>query len=186
MRTDEGITGLGEVSCTPRWSGEDQVSAAHFIDTILGPALIGQDPRDIERLTQAMGRALFGNPFTKAALEMAMWDVLGKAAGLPVYRLLGGKVREFVPTKWSVSGLDPARAAGIAAWAVEQGFRAMKVKVGIDPEQDVARVRAVRDAVGPGVRLGVDANGAWNVVTAVRMVNRLRDFDIYFVEQPVR
>ena len=185
MHTDEGITGLGEVSCTPRWSGEDQVTAAHFIDTILAPLLIGQDPRDVERLSGVAGRALFGHPFTKAALEMAMWDILGKAAGLPVYRLLGGKVREFVPTKWSVSGVEPARAAEIASWAVEQGFRTMKVKVGIDPEQDVARVGAVREAVGDGVRLGVDANGAWDARTAIRMVNRLREFDIYFVEQPV-
>jgi len=114
-----------------------------------------------------------------------MWDILGKAAGLPVYRLLGGKVREFVPTKWSISGVAPARAAEIGSWAVEQGFRAMKVKVGIDPEEDVARVRAVREAIGPGVRLGVDANGAWDARTAVGMVNRLRDFDIGFVEQPV-
>jgi L-alanine-DL-glutamate epimerase-like enolase superfamily enzyme len=185
VHTDAGLIGLGEVSCTPGWSGEDQVTAAHFIDTILAPLLTGQDPRDVEQLSGVAGRALFGHPFTKAALEMAMWDILGKAAGLPVYRLLGGKVREFVPTKWSVSGVEPARAAEIASWAVEQGFRTMKVKVGIDPEQDVARVSAVREAVGDGVRLGVDANGAWDARTAVGMVNRLRDFDIYFVEQPV-
>src|SRR5205085_9093729 len=116
--------------------------------------------------------------------EMALWDILGKASDLPVYRLLGGPVREFVPTKWSVSGLDPDRAAEIAAWAIEQGFRAMKVKVGIDPEQDIARVAAVRKAVG-GIRLGVDANGAWNVEQAVRMIRRLEDFDITFAEQPI-
>jgi L-alanine-DL-glutamate epimerase-like enolase superfamily enzyme len=185
MRTNEGLTGLGEVSCTPRWSGEDQVTAAHFIATILDPLLISQDPRDIERSSGTTGRALFGHPFTKAALEMAMWDILGKAAGAPVYRLLGGPVRGSVPTKWSISGVEPAPAAAIAEWAVEQGFRTMKVKVGIDPEQDIDRVRAVREAIGPGVRLGVDANGAWNVSTAIRMVNRLRDFDIYFAEQPV-
>ena len=184
MHTDEGIVGLGEVSCTPRWSGEDQVTAAHFIETILAPLLTGQDPCEVERLSVVTGRALFGHPFTKAALEMAMWDILGKAAGLPLYRLLGGKVRDFVPTKWSVSGAEPARAAEIATWAVEQGFRTMKVKVGIDPEQDVERVRAVRDAIGPGVRLGIDANGAWSVRAAIAMVNRLRKFDIYFAEQP--
>ena len=89
IHTDEGLTGLGEVSCTPRWSGEDQVTAAHFIRTILSPLLIGKDPRDIEHASLLTGRALLGHPFTKAALEMAMWDILGKAAGLPVYRLLG-------------------------------------------------------------------------------------------------
>src|SRR5216117_2936893 len=85
IHADDGLLGLGEVSCTPRWSGEDQVTAAHFIDTIFAPLLTGQDPRDIERLSGVAGRALFGHPFTKAALEMAMWDILGKAAGLPVY-----------------------------------------------------------------------------------------------------
>src|SRR5579872_1597542 len=161
VHTDEGVYGLGEVSCTPRWSGEDQVTAAHFIRSILGPALSGEDPRNIERLTAKMRGALSGHPFTKAALEMALWDILGKSAGLPLYRLLGGAVRESVPTKWSISGVEPKHAAGIARWALEQGFTTMKVKVGIDPEQDVARVRAVREAVGPGTRLGVDANGAW-------------------------
>jgi L-alanine-DL-glutamate epimerase-like enolase superfamily enzyme len=185
VHTDEDVFGLGEVSCTPRWSGEDQVTAAHFIRTILEPMLAGQDPRDIEALTVRLRSALFGHPFTKAALEMALWDILGKATGLPVYRLLGGPVREFVPTKWSISGVEPARAAEIATWAREQGFSTMKVKVGIDPTQDVERVRAVREAIGSGIRLGIDANGAWNPTTAVTMIRRLCEFGIYFAEQPV-
>ncbi|HEV2325807.1 MAG TPA: enolase C-terminal domain-like protein [Terracidiphilus sp.] len=185
IQTDEGVCGLGEVSCTPRWSGEDQVTAAHFIRAILHPVLAGEDPRDIERLSAQMRRSLSGHPFTRAALEMALWDILGKLAGLPVYRLLGGPVREFVPIKWSISGAEPARAAAIANWALEQGFRTMKVKVGIDPLQDVARVRAVREAVGPDIRLGIDANGAWDPATAVSMIRRLEEFDIFFAEQPV-
>jgi muconate cycloisomerase len=183
--TDEGITGLGEVSCTPRWSGEDQITAAHFIGTIFAPLLVGQDPCDIERHTVAMRKALAGNPFTKAAVEMALWDILGKRAGLPLYRLLGGAARSSVPLKWSVSGVEPSRAADIAAWAVEQGFRAMKVKVGIDDAQDVARVREVRRTIGAGVRLGIDANGAWTVAQAVDMIGRLSEFDLWFAEQPV-
>ena len=147
--------------------------------------MIGRDPRDIEALTALIDRSLARNPFTKAALEMALWDILGKAAGLPVYRLFGGPVRESVPVKWSISGLEPDRAAGIAEWAVEQGFSTMKVKVGIDPEQDVARVRAVRAAVGDRVRLGIDANGAWRPAVAVDMIHRLSEFGVYFAEQPV-
>ena len=183
--TDEGLVGLGEVSCTPRWSGEDQVTAAHFIRTVLEPALVGHDPRAVETLPALFRRALAANPFTKAGLEMACWDLLGKAAGLPVYRLLGGPVREFVPTKYSVSGLEPPRAAEIAAWAVEQGFRVMKVKVGIEPEGDVARVRAVREAVGWDVKLGVDANGGWTPRVAIQTIHRLMEFGIAFAEQPV-
>lgn len=185
VQTDEGLTGLGEVSCTPRWSGEDQFTAAHFIDSIFAPILIGEDARDVEGLTFRIGRALAGNAFTKAAIEMALWDILGKATGVPVYRLLGGPVRQSLPTKWSISGVEPDRAARIAEWAFEQGFRTMKVKVGIDPEQDVARVRAVREAVGADVRLGVDANGAWRPAVAVGMIRRLCEYGIYFAEQPV-
>jgi len=185
VHTDEGITGLGEVSCTPRWSGEDQFTAAHFISTIFEPLLRGEDPRQTDGLTVRMRNALFGHPFTKAALEMALWDIEGKISGLPVYRLLGGPVREFVPTKWSISGVEPLRAAGIAQWAFEQGFRAMKVKVGVEDAQDVARVREIRAAIGKDVRLGVDANGAWIPAHAIEMIRKLEPFDIWFAEQPV-
>lgn len=185
IHTDEGLTGLGEVSSTPVWSGEDQVTAGHVIQRYLAPLLIGQNPLQIERLTRALQRPVAHNPFTKAALEMALWDILGKVAGLPLYQLLGGPVREVVPTKFSVSGVAPAQAAEIALWAVEQGFGAMKVKVGLNPDEDVARVAAVRQAVGPGVRLGVDANGGWSPRVAIQTIPRLYDYDIYFVEQPV-
>lgn len=185
IHTDEGLTGLGEVSCDAAWSGEDHVTSSHYIQTTFAPLLEGEDPTEIERLTRSIDSRIVGNPFTKAALEMALWDLLGKAVGLPVYRLLGGPVRDFVTTKFSVSGREPAKAAEIAAWAVGIGFKAMKVKVGIDPEADIARVRAVREAIGPDVRLGVDANGGWSPRVAIQTVRRLREFDIFFVEQPV-
>ncbi len=185
VMTDEGVVGLGEVSCTAVWSGEDNRTAARIIEQYLAPALLGQDPTQIERLTGLMSRVVAGNMFTKSALEMAFWDILGKVAGLPVYRLLGGAVRDFVTTKFSVSGLPPAEAARIAAWAVEQGFRTMKVKVGIQPDEDVARVAAVREAVGPDVRLGVDANGGWSPRVAIQTIPRLYASRIIFAEQPV-
>lgn len=185
VHTDQGITGIGEASCTPRWSGEDQVTGAHLIRTYLEPLLIGEDPVAVERCTEKFRLAFAANYFTKSAVEMALWDIAGKALGKPVYELLGGKVREFVPTKWSVSGVEPTKAAEIALWAVEQGFIAMKVKVGIDPDQDVARVKAVREAVGPNIKLGVDANGGWPSDIAVKTIERLCVYDIAFVEQPV-
>jgi len=185
VRTDEGVDGLGEVSCTPLWSGEDQVSAAHFIETVLGPELIGQNPLERSRHIARINAVLANNPFTKAGIEIALWDIAGKAAGVPVYALLGGAVRDSIRTKYSVSGLEPAKAAAIAVWAVEQGFTAMKVKVGMDPVADLERVWAVRDAVGPDVLLGVDANGGWSPATAVQLVPRLDELGIAFIEQPV-
>lgn len=187
--TDAEHVGLGEVSCTPRWSGEDQVTAKHFIDTYFAPLLVGEPlvgVADIERLTERFTYPVALNPFTKAGVEMALWDLAGKLAGVPVYQLLGGRVREFVPTKFSITGAEPARAAEIAKAAFDSGFKKMKVKTGIDPDSDVARVAAVRLAVGPDAKIGVDANGGWpDAKTAIATVARLRASNIYFVEQPV-
>lgn len=186
VHTDEGLVGLGEASCTPRWSGEDQVSAAHFIDTYFAQALAGRDPTRVEEVSAAVFPLVAGNPFTKSAIEMALWDLAGQAAGKPVYELLGGKVRESVATKWSVSGQVPEKAAEIARWALGRGFRAMKVKVGLGPDADFERVSAVRAVVGPDVKLGVDANGGWgDPATAIAAVERLKPLGIAFVEQPV-
>jgi muconate cycloisomerase len=185
VHTDEGVIGVGEASCTPRWSGEDQVTGAHLIRTYLEPLLLGEDPTRVEHVTANFRLAFAGNNFTKSAVEMALWDIAGKVANKPIYEMLGGKVREFVPTKWSVSGVEPDKAAEIARWAIGKGFKAMKVKVGIDPDGDVARVRAVRATIGPQIKLGVDANGGWGCEDAVKMVERLREFNIYFAEQPV-
>jgi L-alanine-DL-glutamate epimerase-like enolase superfamily enzyme len=185
IHTDEGLAGLGEASCTPRWSGEDQFTGAHLIHTYLEPLLIGEDPVEVEELIKKFRLAFAGNYFTRAAVEMALWDIAGQAEGLPLCEMLGGKVREFVPTKWSVSGVEPEPAADLARWAVAQGFKAMKVKVGIEPDGDVARVQAVREAIGPGLKLGVDANGGWTLPVAIETIKRLGACGICFAEQPV-
>jgi muconate cycloisomerase len=118
---------------------------------------------------------------------MALWDLLGKALRKPVYELLGGLVRDSVRTKWSVSGSEPERAVEIARGAIARGFTAMKVKVGLGPDADVARVRAVREAIGPNIKLGVDANGGWPTAeVAIDTIRRLcQAANIAFAEQPV-
>ena len=184
VHTDEGIVGLGEASCTPRWSGEDQFTAQHIIRTYFEPVLVGEDPTKIEECSKRFMPVVANNPFTKSAVEMALWDIAGKAAGKPLYEVLGGKVREFVPTKFSVSGRPADEARQIAEWAASQGFAKMKVKVGIDPDEDVARVNAVRWVVGKPGNLGVDANGGWKTRSeAVATISRLGD--VAFVEQPL-
>jgi muconate cycloisomerase len=186
VHTDHGLVGLGEASCTPRWSGEDQFSARHFIKTYFEPLLIGQDPGDIQACSRLFMPVVANNPFTKAAIEMALWDLAGKAAGRPVYELLGGKLRQSVPIKWSISGREPAIAQDIARWALAQGFSKMKVKVGISDDEDARRVKAVREVVGANFHLGVDANGGWiDSESAIRAIAHLRHFDPAFIEQPV-
>jgi L-alanine-DL-glutamate epimerase-like enolase superfamily enzyme len=185
IHTDEGLTGLGEVSCTPRWSGEDSGTARHVIQRYLAPRLVGHDPREVERIAAAMDATIVGHLFTKAGVEMAAWDLLGKAAEMPLYRLLGGPARVPVQTKFSVSGAEPERSASIATWACDRGFRAMKVKVGTGLDHDLQRVRAVRAAIGPDVVLGVDANCGWTRAEAAAAVAPLADLGVAFIEQPL-
>ena len=102
VHTDEGLVGLGEATLAPRWSGETSESCVAALEKLIGPALVKDDPRRITALRQKMERCLKGNPFTKAAVETALWDLAGKAAGVPVYQLLGGKLRDAMPIKMVV------------------------------------------------------------------------------------
>ena len=184
--TDEGLTGLGEVSCTPVWSGEDSTTARHVISSYIEPALVGLDPRSPEAAGPVIKGAIAGHSFTKAGVEMALWDITGKAAGLPVHRLLGGPVTPEIPTKFSVTGTAPEHAAEVATWAVAQGFTAMKVKVGRGGvAADVARVAAVREAIGDDVVLGVDANCGWDRSEAILAGSQIAPLGVSFMEQPV-
>jgi muconate cycloisomerase len=132
-----------------------------------------------------INRALKLNPFTKAAVEMALWDVAGKAAGQPLYRLLGGKVRETLPMKMVVGAFQVPKAVALAEQFLDWGVRHLKVKVGLDPEQDRERVQAVRNLAGPEVTVGIDANCGWNITTARRMLREMEALNIAFAEQPV-
>src|SRR3990172_7921728 len=114
VHTDEGLIGLGEATVAPRWSGESSRSCMAAIDEIIEPALVGHDPQQIGRARQTLDTVLKLNPFTKAAIEMALWDLAGKAAGVPVYQLLGGKVRDAVPIKMVVGAFDVPTSRSMA------------------------------------------------------------------------
>ena len=185
VHTDEGLIGLGEATLAPRWSGETSPSCVAAIRDLLDPALRGADPRNVRSCLMQINRALKLNPFTKAAVEMALWDVAGKAAGQPLYRLLGGKVREKLPMKMVVGAFEVPKAVALAEQFLDWGVRHLKVKVGLDPEQDRERVQAVRNLAGPEVTVGIDANCGWNITTARRMLREMEALNIAFAEQPV-
>jgi muconate cycloisomerase len=187
LRSNEGHTGFGEVSATMNWSGESQQGALYAIPELLAPLLMGKDPLHVSALADALERAVIGNPFAKAAIEMALLDLVGKILQVPVNILLGGPRRKpEIPIKFSIGAFAPEQAAAVALAAVEKGLRAVKVKVGLEVWSDIARVEAVRSAVGEHFRVGVDANGGWNESDALAALPHLERMGVNMIEQPLR
>lgn len=186
LKTDEGWIGAGEATVTPRWSGETVWGAQAIIERLFAPILIGCDPTDIERISARMDSVAFYNWFAKSAIEMACWDVAGKAAGKPVFELLGGACRPLtIRNRFSLGAYEPRIAAERAAKLVENGFTTIKVKVGTEPEEDVLRVQAVREAIGPDITLTIDANGGWTDEAAMYCLRRIESCNVALVEQPL-
>lgn len=185
VRTDEGLIGIGEA---PAYPSADIVQS---VIRSLDPLVLGEDPMRVEALmnridivgtwhhVQATSPAIAG-------LEMACWDIIGKASGQPVAALMGGLVRERADTIYYLGMDSPQTMHEVAAQAVRDGHRTMYFKVGADhPELDVERVGAVRDAVGPDVGIRVDANESWSSAHTIAMDRRLAPYRLEFLEQPV-
>jgi muconate/chloromuconate cycloisomerase len=188
LETDDGLVGWGEAACLggPTWSEESAESVAVTLERYVAPWLIGRDATQIEALAREMARRVQGNPFARAAVEMALWDLGGRALGVPVHRLLGGRVRDSVPLSWSLAVASGDAEVAEAKEKVARGHRIFKIKTGAHPvAHDVERVRRIREAVGPDVKLRVDANQGWDRATALRAIRALEPFDLDFVEQPV-
>ncbi len=189
LHTDEGLVGLGEAPHMAGYSGagETQLSVALQLRERLLPAILGKDPRQIEARQQDMDRALPWNPRAKSSVNMALYDIVGKALNTPVYNLLGGLVRDRVPLSWSIPITDIDSAVEEAEQMVQQGFTILKMKTGHeDPSQDILRFQKVRAAVGDEIRMRADANQAWDVPTAIRVIRALEPYQIEFMEQPVK
>lgn len=185
VHTDEGIVGLGEATLSPRWSGETSPGCVAAIDGLIAPALVGQDPTQITRLRRTIDSVIRHNPFTKAAVEMALWDIAGKARGVSVSDLLGGRLCDRLPLKMVVGAFQTPTAVALAQRFLDQGVRHLKVKVGLDPQADVERVHAVRECTGPDVSLGIDANQGWSLPVAKQMLKALDNCRLSFIEQPI-
>ena len=183
--TDSGIEGIGEATVMPLWSGETVWGAKAILDHVFAPAVIGADPANIADINRRLDRTARHNWFAKSAIEMACWDIAGKAAGKPVYELLGGAARPLtVECRFSMGAYAPDHARARALELVSEGFQTIKVKVGGPAADDITRVRTVREAIGPDRQLTIDANCGWEVNTAIRCVNELEDCRIALNEQP--
>jgi muconate cycloisomerase/chloromuconate cycloisomerase len=179
-----GVEGFGEVSGTLNWSGEDASTAEPIIRELIAPLLIGMSLEDFSKLLSKIENATIGNSFTKAGVEMALWDALGKCENLPVYSLLGGKNRDEVQVKISISG-DGQQIADGYEEARNSGFRKFKVKVGHGRTRDLPRFSSLRHLVGDAAYIGVDANCGWSRSEAEHCIEELKKMDVAFIEQPL-
>jgi len=184
VASDEGIEGWGNVDPTPGYSA---MSAAEVHDTVrrIGPALSGTDPFNVRRALAAMDREVPGCYEAIAAVEMALVDLKARALGLPVHSLLGGRVKDEVAFNAWIGTVPPEQAAREAADWLGRGFRSAKIKVSGAAPEGIARVAAVRAAVGQRMALRVDFNESLRLAEAVPFIRRLEPYDLTLVEQPI-
>jgi len=181
--TDYAVVGWGESSPSERVTGETAETVVRTLDKI-APKLIGMCPLRIEQDVEVMDSIVQGNPAAKAAIDIALHDILGKTARKPLFMLMGG-YRTEVLTDLTMGIKSPKEMAKDAVKAVETGFKALKVKVGVNPAEDFERIKLIREAVGVDVQIRIDANQGWTPQQAMGVLNKIDKFNIQFAEQPV-
>lgn len=180
--TDGPHVGHGCAAPDPAVTGEAPERVRESLEGA-GDVLRGSDPLRVAALLERAAEALPGAPSSLAALDMALHDLMGRVAGLPLWRLLGG-YRERMATSVTIGILAPEETVRAARERVGQGFRVLKLKGGRDAEGDVERVRRVREAVGPHVELRFDANQGYTLEDSIRFVEGVRDVGLELLEQP--
>ena len=186
IHTDTGAVGYGEAPPTGAITGDTTGAILGALRDHIVKTIVGRDVDDFEDLMKAVQKCIVHNTSAKAAVDMALWDLYGQLYKIPVYKMLGGARKQIV-TDITISVNDPEEMARDAINAIERGYETRKVKVGANPALDVARLAAVRKAIGPDYQIRIDANQAWTPKQAVRILNQMQEkgLDIEFVEQPV-
>ena len=183
VETECGTVGYGEVcplgpAYLPAYAAGARTGIAE-----LGPSLLGLDPTQLGVLNSAMDEALKGHPYVKSPIDIACWDILGQAAGLPACEMLGGRYGDDFILYRAISQESPQRMAELVAKHRASGYSRFQLKVGSNPSEDIERIRAAASVVGPEDRLIADANTGWLMHDAMRVVRAVSDIDLY-VEQP--
>ncbi len=184
--TDEGLVGIGEA---PNPVG---VEATKTIIDSTEPLLIGEDPIEAEKLKKKLYAYynlthlhIHAACWALNGIDMALWDLTGKVCGQPLWRIWGGAFRKKVEYYGWIDRAGPDEVAAQAERLVEEGFKTVYMKVGFDEEEDLACVKAIREAVGVGIKIRVDANQSWDAGEAVRVIRRMGEYNLEFVDQPV-
>src|SRR5881394_2861989 len=183
VETDAGLVGHGEVCPLGPFYLPAYAEGVRGGLRELGPHVLGEDPQQLVKLNRVMDAALKGHPYVKSGIDIACWDILGQATGLPVCELLGGRYGADVHLYRAISQESPELMAGRVAGYRAEGYRRFQLKVGGDPDVDIERIRAVSAALQPGDRLVADANTGWVQHEAIRVARAVRDIDVY-IEQP--
>ncbi len=183
VETDSGLVGYGEVCPLGPFYLPAYAEGVRAGLRELGPHLIGEDPRALGKLNHCMDAALKGHPYVKSGIDIACWDILGQATGLPVYVLMGGRFGEKIRLYRAISQESPEEMASRVAGYRDEGYTRFQLKVGGDPDVDIQRIRAVAEKLQPGDRLVADANTGWTQHEALRVARAVRDVDVY-IEQP--
>ncbi|ACA39113.1 dipeptide epimerase [Lysinibacillus sphaericus] len=186
IETDKGVVGWGEAVPDQNVTGETWESTYHVIKHVLAPLLINEDPFAVERIHKKFNEKIDGVPSAKAALDIALYDLMGKITGQPVYQLIGGKAHKELQVPRVISIKSPEEMAKDASEFVASGFRNIKIKVGTNAELDIARIRAVREAIGDEVQLRVDANQGWNRMETLKVIRETIACHVDWYEQPVK
>lgn len=183
VETDQGITGYGEVCpLGPAYLPAYAAGARTGIGE-LAPNLIGLDPTELGAINRRLDKAMRGHPYVKSAIDMACWDILGKAASLPVAKLMGGRFGDDFALYRAISQDTPEAMAGMVSKYRREGYTKFQLKVGGEPDTDIARINAVAKRLLPGDVLIADANTGWTQHQALRVADAIRDVDVY-IEQP--
>ncbi len=191
LHVEDGTTGLGEAQVLKDWGGEfgskygeAPKTTALLIKEYLEPLITGEDVREIQNVNAKMDKFVKGYPYAKAAIDVAMHDAVGKIYGVPVYQLLGGRVRAEVPVAHSIGLMEIDEAVAEACQVFEEGITCVKLKVGRDIKRDIELVERVRAAL-PEIRIRVDANQGYRTwKEALKATRIMADFDIWYMEQP--
>lgn len=183
VETDAGFTGFGEVCPLGPFYLPAFAKGVRAGLTELAPHLIGANPIELSKLNRKMDAALQGHPYVKSGIDIACWDILGQVTNQPVCSLLGGRYNEDYVLYRAISQAEPEQMADNVAGYRDEGYRRFQLKVGGDPDTDIARIHAVRERLQPTDKLIADANTGWTMHEAMRVVRGVRDVDVY-IEQP--
>jgi L-alanine-DL-glutamate epimerase-like enolase superfamily enzyme len=184
IETDKGITGFGECSPYMAINGESQ-DTCFIVGQYFAKIFKGKNALAIADRIKDMDQLIYGNSSIKSAFDIALYDIASQHAGVPLYKYLGGKKDKIIVTDYTVSIGEPAKMAADAVKIKNEGYPAIKVKLGRDGKKDVERMKAIRAAVGDSIPLRIDANQGWSVEEAIETLNALAPLDIQHCEEPI-